>query len=307
MMFEHILIPLDGSRLAEAALPIAAFFAGKSGARVTLVHVIEEDAPDKIHGERHLRDVEEAEAYLKKISTEVFAAETHVDYHVHSDSVRDVAASITEHVGDFETDLVVMCTHGSGGVHDFLFGSIAQKVVASCRTPLLVVRPSTDCDMSAFTVERMIVPLDRNPEHERVLPVVAKVAKACEAEVELLTVVPTFSTVSGSWTVTARSLPGTTSKLLEISEEEAVEYLESLKSGLDADGIAVSVNVLRGEAAGVISDQAMQFNADLITLATHGKTGTDAFWSGSLTPKVSRHCATPILLVPVHSREHLKS
>lgn len=306
-MFEHILIPLDGSRLAEAALPVASFFATRSKARVTLVHVIEEDAPDTIHGEHHLRDVEEAEAYLKKISTEVFAAATHVDYHVHSDRVRDVAASITEHVGDFETDLVVMCSHGSGGLHDFLFGSIAQKVVASCRTPLLVVRPSADCNFAAFTCRRMIVPLDGNPEHERVLPVVARVAKACEAEVQLLAVVPTFSTLSGSWTVTSRSLPSTTSKLLEISEEEAAEYLQKLESGLEADGIAVSVNVLRGEAAGIISEQARQFNADLITLATHGKTGTDAFWSGSLTPKVSRHCATPILLVPVHSRESLES
>jgi nucleotide-binding universal stress UspA family protein len=307
MMFEHILIPLDGSRLAEAALPVAAFFAVKSKAQVTLVHVIEEDAPDTIHGERHLRDVNEAEAYLKKISTEFFPADAEVDYHVHSDSVRDVAASITEHVGDFETDLVVMCTHGRGGVHDFLFGSIAQKVVASCRTPLLVVRPSNDCELSAFTVKKMIAPLDGNPEHERVLPVVAKIARTCEAEVELLTVVPTFSTVSGSWTVTARSLPGTTSELLEISEEEAADYLESLKKRLKDEGIGVAVNVLRGEAAGAISERARLIKADLIALATHGKTGTDAFWSGSLTPKVSKHCATPLLLVPVHSRERLDS
>ena len=60
-MFKHLLVPLDGSPLAEAALPAAAYLAQKLGASVTLLHVIEQDAPQEIHGERHLTDPDEAQ------------------------------------------------------------------------------------------------------------------------------------------------------------------------------------------------------------------------------------------------------
>jgi nucleotide-binding universal stress UspA family protein len=59
-MFKHILVPLDGSQLAEAALPIAESLAGVLGAKVTLIHIIEKGAPGQVHGQPHLRDSAEA-------------------------------------------------------------------------------------------------------------------------------------------------------------------------------------------------------------------------------------------------------
>ena len=59
-MFKHLLVSLDGSHLAEAALPAALFLARMFGAKVTLFHAIEHGAPQEIHGERHLTDSEEA-------------------------------------------------------------------------------------------------------------------------------------------------------------------------------------------------------------------------------------------------------
>ena len=60
VMFKHILVPLDGSMLAQAALPAAAYLSGKFNASVTLVHIIEKNAPREIHGQPHLRDAAEA-------------------------------------------------------------------------------------------------------------------------------------------------------------------------------------------------------------------------------------------------------
>lgn len=67
-MFKHLLVPLDGSRLAESALLAAASLAQNLGASVTLIHIIECDAPVEVHSDRHLANPDEAVDYLKDIS-----------------------------------------------------------------------------------------------------------------------------------------------------------------------------------------------------------------------------------------------
>ncbi len=83
MTLSHLLIPLDGSRLAEAALPVAAALAERLGARVTLLHVLERDPPREVHGEPHLGAAGEACAYLDEVAARAFAAVAPVVRHVH--------------------------------------------------------------------------------------------------------------------------------------------------------------------------------------------------------------------------------
>jgi nucleotide-binding universal stress UspA family protein len=71
---------------------------------------------------------------------------------------------------------------------------------------------------------------------------------------------------------------------------------------LQAEGIKATADVRRGDPAMVIIDAAEQTRADLIVLATHGKTGMNAFWSGSATPNVTSRSVIPLLLVPVRSK-----
>src|SRR5664280_859501 len=113
-MFKHLLVPLDGSRMAEVSLPAAVSLARTLGAAVTLFHVIERDAPQDIHGERHLTSPEEARGYLDEVAARFFPADIPVERHVHVGEVNDVARSIAEHVGELCPDLIVMCTHGRG-------------------------------------------------------------------------------------------------------------------------------------------------------------------------------------------------
>ena len=136
-MFKRLLVPLDGSSLAESVLPTVVYLAQTIGASVTLIHVIERNAPPEIHGERHLTNSADACTYLASVTDQVFPAEVKVEQHVHSSEVKDVARTITEHVDEFESDLIVMCTHGRGGLRDWLFGSIAQQVIALGPTPIL--------------------------------------------------------------------------------------------------------------------------------------------------------------------------
>jgi nucleotide-binding universal stress UspA family protein len=298
-MFKHFVLPLDGSHLAEAALPAAAYLSLKLGARVTLTHIIERDAPKEVHGERHLAQPEEAHAYLEEIARKAFSASVHVECHVHTIESSDVSRSIVEHVQELTPDLIIMCTHGRGGLRDLFFGSIAQQVVGLGSTPVLLVRPLENGGAPAFACHTILVPLDGIPDHEQGLCLAVPLARACAADMHLLVVVPTPGTLTGQQAVTRRLLPGATREMLDISEEGASNYLRDCMASMQAQDISVTGEVRRGEPADTIMETARRMNADMVVLTTHGKVGLDAFWSGSIAPKVSRWFTIPLLLVPV--------
>ncbi len=302
-MFKHLLVPLDGSTLAEAALPAAARLAALLGARVTLVHVIERDAPQEIHGERHLTNPDEARAYLDETAMRAFPPGIPVEKHVHTSEVSNVAQSIVEHVGELGPDLIVMCTHGRGGLRRWVFGRIAQQVVNRGTTPVLLIQPTAAEAVPPFECRRMLVALDGNPEHEEGLDVAAALATECGAELYLVMVVHTFGTLPGERAASAMMLPGATHALLDMAEHDAEEYLGRYAAQLKATGLPVSARVGRGEPAATIVAAAEEANVDMIVLATHGKTGTDAFWSGSATPNVTSRTSIPLLLVPVQEKK----
>jgi nucleotide-binding universal stress UspA family protein len=298
-MFNHLLVPLDGSRLAEVVLPAAARLAQTLGASVTLVHVIERNAPEEIHGERHLADAAEALAYLEQVAARAFPPDMHVDEHVHTTEVRDVARSIVEHVGELNPDLIVMCTHGRGGPRNWLVGSIAQQVIALGTTPVLLIQPDGAGATPEFLCRHLLIPLDGDPDHEPALTVAAGLAQACTAEIHLMMVVYTFSTLQGQRAAAARLLPGAASAWLEISEQGARDYLEGHAARLREMGLAVAVTVVRGDPATAIVRTAKRVNADTVVLGTHGKAGMDAFWAGSVAAHVAGRTHMPLLLVPV--------
>ncbi len=301
-MFRHLLVPLDGSVMAEASIPAAVYLARTLGARVTLFHVIERDAPPEIHGERHLTSVDEARDYLAEAAARTVPADVAVERHVHGGEASDVARSIAEHVGELDPDLIVMCTHGRGGLRGFVFGRIAQQVAGLCTTPVLLVPPAAAGAAAAFSCKRMLVTLDGNPEHEEGLTVAADLARACGAELCLVMAVHTPRTLSGEQAAAAKILPSAAHELLELAEQDAKEYLHGHAAALRAAGVAATADVRRGEPALAIIGIAGQTRADLIVLATHGKSGMDAFWSGSATPNVASRSAVPLMLVPVRSK-----
>jgi nucleotide-binding universal stress UspA family protein len=277
--------------------------AEKLGTRVTLLHIIERDAPEEIHGERHLRTPEEAVAYLDEVALRAFPPDISVERHVHTAATADVPASIVAHGDELAPDIIVMCTHGRGGIGDWLFGNIAQQVVHNGKTPLLLIRPTETGPQLAFECRRLLVPLDGNVEHEEGLPVAAELARRSGASLHMLVVVPTLSTLTGRDSTTGRAtgrlLPGATRAVLDIVQQEAVSYLRKHASDLKSQGVSVSAEVARGDPADTIIDAAQAIQADVIVLGTHGRAGMDAFWSGSLSPKIANRLRLPLLLVPV--------
>jgi nucleotide-binding universal stress UspA family protein len=297
-MFKHILVPLDGSTLAEAALPAALSLAQTFNAQVTLLHVIEQDAPEAVHRDRHLTEAGEAQAYLKEIARRAFSPEIKVNLHVHTSPVADVARSIVEHSSDeIRPDLIILCAHGNSGIHALVFGNIAQEVASGSGIPVLLIKP--DNTSQAFQLHHILVPLDNESVHDKALPTAETLAKAYEAELNLLCIIPTLGTLSGEQAAVSNMLPATATAYLDIAEEIALEHFQGHLNQFKKKGLPATAEIARGDPAAVISKTAEKLGADLILFGTHGRAGLQAFWNRSVAANVAHRTEIPILLIPL--------
>ncbi|MFH2056330.1 MAG: universal stress protein [bacterium] len=300
-MYKRLLVPLDGSPLAESILPVAVCLAKSLSATVALIHIIEKNAPQEVHGMQHLHDVAEAETYLQRIAAEWFAEVGATETHVHTEEIADVARGILQHVDEFHSDLTLMCTHGRSGPRQFLYGSIAQQIAASS-VPVLFIRESTGDPKADFALRKLLVPLDGDPEHEQSLEVAVELARKCHSAIHLLTVVPKLSLVSGGWTQSVRLLPATTERMLSMEAAEAEEYLKDHQRRIAKIPLEARSEVLRGDPAEETVKVTAAQGVDLLVLGTHGTIGAQAFWSGSVAAKIARKTVAPVLLVPALPR-----
>jgi nucleotide-binding universal stress UspA family protein len=287
-------------------LPAARLLAGALGARVTLVHVIEVDAPSTIHGERHLSSTQEAEAYLKGIRERAGPEGSEVAYHVHAAATRDIVRSLVAHEDELSPDLIVLCTHGRGGLRRIFIGSIAQQVAAAGTTPVLLIRPDGRAGVSSFTVQTVLAPVDGEPSHEQGLEVALDLARATSARLLLLAVAPTMGSLAGRDATLGKLMPGTTQAILEMAEQNLKSYLAAQVSRLQQPGMLISAELRQGDPSPVIVEAAEKADAGIIVLATHGKSGNEAFWTNSVAARVQSQTKRPLLLVPVKSRDRIK-
>jgi nucleotide-binding universal stress UspA family protein len=295
---KHILVPLDGSTTAEVVLPIAAYLAGTLGARITLMHVIEADAAPRIHGERHLTGREEAQTYLSEIADRFFAG-NQVACHVHTAAMKDVAYGIVLHEAELAPDLIIMCTHGRGGLRGLLFGRIAQQVAASGNLPVLLIRPEYHSANQPYACRCVLAPTDGTGRHSQGPATALDLSRATGARLELLTVVPTLKALTGCQATARRFAPGATQVMLEMEAANLKSHLHSLSGQCQSAGVPAGIHLKRGEPAAVIADVAESLDVDLVVLGTHAKAGTKAFWDCSVGAGVLTRTLRPVLLVPV--------
>jgi nucleotide-binding universal stress UspA family protein len=297
--YQRILVPLDGSRLAEAALAPAAFLAGLFQAHIILIHLIEHNAAPAVHSDRHLVEPGEAERYLQEVAGRAFLAGLSIEQHVHTAEISDVAGSLAAHAAELRIDLIVMCTHGRGGLRDLLFGSIAQQVVAQGRRPVLLVRPGAGGEAPEFACRRILVPLDGDPEHEGGLRAAAELALAAAGALHLVLVIRSVGRLKSEDAATAMLMPLTANALLEVQARQGEDYLRQHLARLQQRGLSATAEVAQGDPVSHLRQAAERLKADLIVLGTHGKAGLGASLAGSVAPRLSGHSHPPLLLVPI--------
>lgn len=303
-MFKNLLIPLDGSSLAEAILPAAKSLGQHLGAQVTLLHVVEPSAPATIHGDTHLGNAPDAQSYLERIAQQFRGAGVEVNWHVDVVERGNVPKTIFAHTAELNADLVMLTSHGESGLRGLVFGSIAQQVLQSGKVPVFMVRPENA--HSEFAPKTILVPLDSSELYEPALYLAAELAHYYGAALHLVVVVPTLSTLSPARAATGILLPSSTKAMLDLAQNGAVEYLQKKVNELKARGLTVSAEVERGATAAKILEAAQRTGVDLFVMATHGRAGLDAFWEGSVAPQILSHAKAPVLLLRVEGLEPIR-
>jgi nucleotide-binding universal stress UspA family protein len=219
-----------------------------------------------------------------------------MEQHVHGTEENNVAQSIARHVEELRADMIVLCTHGRSGLRRAVSGSIAQQVLRRAVAPVLLVRARTE---APARLERLLVPLDCTSTAEVALAAAIDVARPCNAAINLAVVVPTVETVTGDLLPTARLTPMATRAALNVEEEQSRDYLNRVLERVSSEGIRVGGAVLRGETIQTLADTAEQMAADLIVIATHGRAGLDATFTGSVAAGLIGRVTQPVLMIKI--------
>lgn len=288
-MDERILVPLDGSPLAERALPCAGMLGRELPAELVLLQAV--SAPDRLSEEESESEVQRLEAearlYLAEVAGRLSEEGLKVSWVIEHGPA---AESIVDYGAD--TQLTVMATHGRSGASRWTRGSVAERVLQASSSPVLMICALQSPErLHPKQCRRILVPLDGSDVAERVLTPVASIARALDAEVMLLrvSIVQTLGEFQGDLLV---PLVGS----LRTADGIAQEYLERVAGGLASEGIKVTTTVQRGAVAETIVDYAQDQQVDLIAMCTHGQTESGRWVLGRVSDRVLRSGCRPLLL-----------
>jgi nucleotide-binding universal stress UspA family protein len=304
-MFQHLLLPLDGTAMAERVIRVARGLVQGSDARITLLHVIERSAPKERHGQSHLQNKDAAEAYLRALVAREFPDRPGVDWHVHDEATRNVADGLALHAREFHPDLVVMCAHGDQWWKERFRGNLAQQLLHALkhqspdktRVSVLLVQPD-ERGLVDYPFHHILVPMDGADEHEQGLGPAAQLALQLKIPMLLFTAIPPSDALKGKDSATAAFLPRATEEVLRLAEQEAARHLTVHVRELQELGVSASGRVMRVDPAEGVLATAREMHSDLIVIGTHALSATQAFWSASVTPKILHQARASFLLAP---------
>jgi len=290
-MIETVIVPLDGSVMAEVALPYAEELVARRVSNLILLFVKE---PNDYRSENIIQAyldslaqkiLKNAESYSGELKSAQSKVQTKILTGNPSEEIIKFADSL-------ENSRIIMATHGQSGVGTrWSLGSVADKVSRATSRPITLIRAKRDRPAmhSKGLLQKILVPLDGSKHAEIVLPYVKDIAQLLKAEVIFLQVL---------------SIQLVTYKMIEVPipkevQNAAKEYLEKLVEDFSKSGISAQYEIweTRGDVAGEIVEYTEKKYVDLVIMATHGHTGPRHWVMGSVTAKVLREGNAPITLI----------
>ena len=303
-MDRHILVPLDGSRLAATALPYALTLARASAARISLLAVVASPPehaglPSATAQESDERLVTESTAYLESVAVAMRADGATVTTVVRHGNPAEEVLIASEDEG---CSLIVISTHGRTGLERIRRGSVAQHVLRHAIIPTLVVRPGDDAPTEGeATIAAITVALDGSALAEEVLPIATQIAAALSVPLTLLRVIPSLTALASTGWDAGYSAYYPVTEEMERDEERAVEeYLQAVATRLRAPGLEVRTcreRSVTSRAAEMIAAALAKQPAGIAIMASHGRGGVLRWALGSTAEEVLDQSPCPILIV----------
>lgn len=329
-MYRRVVIPLDGSELAQGVLPYVAEVIRDRRSQVYLLSVaplvrgvlptVADARPSSAAISLERRRVEhEWVEYLRTVARQWESDAADVQVSVCFGRPADEILAFADKV---DADLVAMSAHGRSGLSRWVFGSVADRVLRGSVYPVLLVRPeirlrSMSSPWSGVQTEglaemqasekyvkrriayrRILVPLDGSELAEQVLPYVKAFIDPNRTRVFLIRV---LATGLGDRTIALLTSypPGLqlATTVLHRAELQLRTYLRSVAAVLREEGAVVHTTVRRGSPADEILAYAAEVDADLLIMTTHGLSGLSRWVYGNVAGRVLQGAQSPVLLV----------
>lgn len=319
-MTRPVLLPLDGSPLAERAIPYALDLADRSGAPLALVSVISRavaprfvDHLGEIEAEIHEAAQQRADTYLRAVAARLSAAPgRRVHTRVLVGPVADALVSVAD---ELRARIMVLTTHGRGPARRAWLGSVTDALLRRTPVPLLVIRPPEAEPGAALPDEgasagggelpdpplrRIVLPVDGSDESKAAIPAALEWFGVSGRHFALLRIFPHHLPVWGSY------LPDVAreNERRKAGYLEAEEQIQELRRELESAGAAAeSFLVEGGEPAEDLLSWSAGWEADAIAMTTRGRSGARRLFLGSVADKMIRGSRLPILVVPIGEEE----
>lgn len=294
-MFKKILVPLDGSPMAELAVQPAVTLANTSEGELILLRStkpvftsLPEYAgeyewawPAESYDESH----EAAQRYLDNLNAEASASKAAVRRRVVDG---DEAGAIIGIAEAEDVDLIVMTSHGRSGARRKLLGSVTERVLHHASCPVMVIR-------SEMPIERIVITLDGSPLSEKALGPGLFLAQSFSANTTLLRINP-INPIAG-FDYGAQVTGEAEEYVRRSAHEQAENYLAYAARRVVHAGIDAETAVVDGPVVDSILDFIEGTGADLLVMTTHGRSGLKRWVYGSVTSKVmsGSHCSMLIV------------
>ena len=302
--FRNILVPLDGSELAEKALEPAnqvAMAMAQYGneprpVRLTLLRVLSPmallAADPYLYDEMMRMSSDEAQAYLNQVASTMTANGVVIETKIVNGSSAEAIVQYAEGAG---IDLIVMSSHGRTGSRRWVYGSVAEKVMhhAPCATAII----RAHVEVSMFQNRKILVPLDGSELAERALGPALALARAVNSNVYLLRVVAAGEPMAESMRPTGEQVEAALAAADLEEKGEAEAYLQSVFSQFENTRLFFDVQTTSGDVADTIVTYADDNHIDLIVISSHGRSGLGRWLHGSVAEKVLRGATCATLIV----------
>jgi nucleotide-binding universal stress UspA family protein len=305
---QSILVPLDGSELAEQVIPYARAFV-TDGGDLHFLRVVAD--PEELRGVFGTQVVSVQDALRAETETaELELADTAKRWQSVlgappkiSVATGDPAEAIVQNAESLECTMIAMAAHGRGMFGRLAFGSVADRVARISTVPVLILKApdEEDAARTSTTVSRLVLPLDGSELANEALPVAASIAKQTGAAIHLVQVVNPTALVMPAPVGTAIYPAEMYQEIQTDLEQAARATLENAKTYLEKQGdFPVTTDVLEGPVVPSIESEGQP--GDVIVMTSHGRSGFGRWLLGSVSEKLMRSGKAPVVLVPASAR-----
>jgi nucleotide-binding universal stress UspA family protein len=310
-MFKKILVPLDGSTEAETVLPYVRDIAIRFDSEVDILGVglgskrrrVNQLLDNYVH--HAVEHLQKNEITCRAVLLYSDSRQELLDYTEVTAREHEIKAKgqvlyggpperILAYSRDHHINLIIMATHGIGGLRRWWLGSVFEKVVSRSTVPVLGIHSKQirELDRDRKAVFRHILaPLDGSETGGAAMHDAEAIALKTGASMVLVHVLPAPHAVEARW------LGSEFTSFVKAMHDAGQKYLSKVESRLSARGLDVKVRIVSGDPAGKIIEVAREEKADLIAMSTHGRSGIARWVLGSVADKILHESKIPMWLV----------